>query len=762
MYSIKSEFRQLVIIMEKAKYVDTIIGTVGDGQIERSHGGGKTYPGACVPGGMVQLSPDTVTGGDNGSGYNYCHNTIEGFSFNHMSGIGWYGDLGNLQIMPVIGETDLRSGSNAEMPFKNGKTGWKSPFSHEKECTKAGYYSVVLDRYNILAEATVSERTGMLRFTYPENSDARAILNFSRRIGGHADFEKIEIINNSRIEGVINCTPKGGGFGRGHGGISYNLFFVCEFSVPCKKMQFFSDEEYAEDNLKLFANKDAGLVVHFGNTVTEPVKIRCGISYTDLDGAKRNLEAECNTFDFDEMAENAFNKWEKAFDRINVTGSDEIDLKLFYTCLYHVLLDPRTAMDVDGRFTLGNEKTLKADYTHRTIFSGWDVYRSEFPLLTLIDPEMVNDEVNSLLKIAEYKNSSFPQWELMGIDSHSMVGDPGLIVVADAFVKGIRNFDFNKAYEIAKASSNSEKELFGKPFSSVRPDCESYTKDAFVPEELSDTLEFLLADYTMSKFAKALGKQEDADYFMNRVKRYKENFNEELGFMAPRNKKGEFIFEENEYDDEGCVESNIFQQSWFAPYDVLNLCKMFGYDRAVELLEIFFSQADLSALWNDDYNHSNEPCHNITHYFNMLGLPHRTQYWTRRVQKEAYRTGAYGFCGNEDVGQLSAWYVLSALGFAQLCPCYEGYFINTPLFEKSEIKLNKKYHSCSVSQVFTVECDKNPLEYLYISSAYLNGEELKRPYLTYNEITAGGVLKLKLSQTPCDTFSEFKPESFLD
>lgn len=723
-----------------------MIGTVGDEQAESCHGGGKTHPGACVPGGVVQLSPDTVTGGDNGTGYNYCHNTIEGFSFNHMSGIGWYGDLGNLQIMPVVGETDLRSGSNREVPFKKGKTGWKSPFSHENECARAGYYSVLLDRYAIKAEATVSAHTGMLRLTYPEKSDARVIFNFSRRIGGHADFERVEIINNQRIEGSIHCTPAGGGFGRGHGNISYNFYFVCEFSAPAKSMRFFSNEKFSRENTNSFEDKDAGMVAVFGEDLTEPLLIKCGISYVDLDGARRNLETECPDFDFDGMAENAFNEWEKVFQAVEVDGADETDLKIFHTCLYHVLLDPRIAADTDGRYVIENKIFEDSVYTHRTIFSGWDVYRSEFPLLTLIRPDIVSDEVNSLLKIADFKNSSFPRWELMNIDAGCMVGDPGLIVVADAYVKDIRSFDAEKAYEIAKASTLCSKELFGKPFKSIRPDCKQYINEAYVPEKLSDTLEYLLADYTLARFANAMDKAEDAEYFMSRAMRYGENFNSDLGFMAPRKKRGKFVRIKDEYDDEGCVESNIYQQSWFVPYDVVGLSKLFGEKRFVELLERFFEKAELGALWNEDYNHSNEPCHNITHYFSVLGLPHRTQYWTRRVQKEAYRTGAFGFCGNEDVGQLSAWYVLSALGFAQLCPADDKFYINTPLFKKAKIKLNAEYHSCAVSDVFTVECDADPLEYPYIRSVSLNGKEIDRPYLTYSEITSGGVFSVSLSK----------------
>lgn len=746
--------------MNKVKYIDPMIGTVGDEQAESFHGGGKTHPGACVPGGMVQLTPDTVTGGDNGTGYNYCHNSIEGFSFNHMSGIGWYGDLGNLQVMPVIGDTDLRSGSNEEIPFKKGKTGWKSPFSHEKECARGGYYSVLLERYGIFAEATVSAYTGLLKFTYPETDDARVIFNFSRRIGGHADFEEIEIVDDRRIEGYIKCTPKGGGFGRGDAGIYYNFYFACEFSQPAKEMRFFSDEEFAEEGLKSYAHEDAGLLAYFGNQ-DEPLMIKCGISYTDLDGARKNLESEKNGFDFDIISKNAESEWAKVFDCVDVEGSDETDLKLFYTCLYHTLLDPRKASDCDGRFTFDNDVFTVDDYTHRTVFSGWDVYRSEFPLLSVIRPDIVNDEVNSLVKIAEYRNTSLPRWELLSLDTHSMVGDPGLIVCADAYVKGIRGYDADKLYDIVRASALCASELCGKPFKSGRRVSPQYIENAYCPERLSDTLEFLLADYTLARFAKALGKTEDSEYFFSRAMKYKENFNPELGFMAPRMEDGSFVYEENEYDDDGCVESNIYQQSWFVPYDVIGLSKLFGEKRMVELLERFFEKAKLSALWSDDYNHSNEPCHNITHYFSMLGLAHRTQYWTRRVQKESYRLGAFGFCGNEDVGQLSAWYVLSALGFAQLCPAYEAYFVNTPLFRKAKIRLDPKYHSCRVSETFSVECDNDPLEYPYIRSMKLNGKEIDRPYLNYSEITDGGVLSFELSKEPCTDFGKDIPESFL-
>lgn len=735
--------------MKAINYIDPMIGTVGDDQSDSPHGGGKTHPGACLPGGMVQLTPDTVTGGDNGTGYNYCYDTIEGFSFNHMSGIGWYGDLGNLQIMPVVGKTDLRSGSNREIPFKKGTHGWKSPFSHDREKATAGYYSVMLDRYGIKAECTVAPHTGMLRFTYPQGADARVIFNFSRRIGGRSDWQDITVVNNSRIEGSIVCTPKGGGFGRGDGHINYKLHFVCAFSRPAEKLQFFADEELQAEDLTAFSHADAGLLAHFGNDNKEPLLLRCAVSYTDLQGARLNF-TESDGFDFDKMKAQAEDRWEDALSCITVEGEDETDLTLFNTCMYHTLLDPRSATDLDGRFAIEGDLYKDDSYTHRTVFSGWDVYRSEFPLLTLMRPDLVNDTVNSLLTIAKRNHASFPQWELMGINAGCMVGDPGLIVVADAYTKGIRRYDTAAAYSIAKASAETADTLDGKAFHGVRPTCRPYREDCYVPDKISDTLEFLLADFAMSKFAAAYGKDADARFFAQRAGRYAENYNPRLGFMAPRKENGKFRFMRGRYDDNYCVESNIFQQSWFVPYDVQGLSRLFGEKRTFRLLETFFRRAKLGALWSTNYNHSNEPCHNITHYFSILGQPHRTQYWTRRVQKEAYRLGAYGFCGNEDVGQLSAWYVLSAIGFAQVCPAEPLYYLNTPLFRKATLRLQPTYHSCRHGETFTVLCDCDPLQYPYIAAATLNGKKINRQYLTYDEITAGGVFELTLQKEPAE------------
>ena len=724
------------------EYVDPMIGTVGDVQTESIHGGGKTHPCACVPFGMVQLGPDTVTGGDNGTGYNYVHNTIEGFSFNHLSGIGWYGDLGNIQIMPILDKTDLRSGSNEEVPFEKGTVGWKSPFKHENEVAQAGYYSVLLDRYNILAEATATEHAGILRFTYKKPGKRGAIINLSRRIAGRGSYQKIKI-DGQAIEGELTFTSENGGFGRGKGGITYILKFAIEVSTPFEYEIY--ENEALQEKTSTYCGKDVHLVLSFDS---DKVLIKCGISYARLKGAKEAL-SEIKDFDFNKAKRKAQKLWEKELSRVKVTGSNKTDLTLFYTCMYHTLLDPRSFCDIDGSYTGSDGIIKEGEYTRRTVFSGWDVYRSQFPWLTLVRPDVVVDMVSTLIDIADECGTALPRWELTGADSGCMVGDPGLIVFADACKKGLfDNYRLYKGYKYCLNASLCEEQVDGYKFFHNRPKSPVFKEQNYEPNCISSTLEFLLADFCMSKLAEAIDNEREAEYFYTRAMDYHKNYNESLGFMCLRDENGSFLNITDRLDSTGCVESNIFQQSFFVPYDIEGLAKLFGRERFVALLEELFEGADFSKLWNEYYNHSNEPCHNLTHYFSVLGLDERTQYWTRRVQKEAYRLGPYGFCGNEDVGQLSAWYTLSAIGLAQICPAKDEFYFNTPLFKEIELSLDKVFHSCENSKTLKIICDKDPLEYPYIESVYLNDTNLDRNYITYKELTNGGVICLTLCKTP--------------
>lgn len=722
-----------------SSYVNTIMGTVGDFQDQSYHGGGKTYPGAVRPFGMVQLSPDTNTGGDNGSGYSYTHNTIEGFSFNHLSGIGWFGDLGNLQVMPFTGCLRFHSGSNAHDINRNTGEGWKSEFDHSSEITEAGYYSVFLDKYAIRAEMTATQRAGILRFTYPASEASGIQIDLARRIGGRSTQQYIRIIDNHTIEGWIKCPPEGGGFGHGDGNSDYCLYFYGQFSKEWDSCGIWNINEDLGP-LPEARDADLGFYANYSTFKDEQLLFKAGISYVSIQGAKNNIEAELDTWDFNEVRNKSTKAWENALGNIKILGDDEDLKEIFYTALYHTMLDPREASDVDGKYTVSDKKQHDAgDFTFRTVFSGWDVFRSQFPLLTITKPEVVVDEINTLTEIARAKGSTFPRWELMGNETGCMLGDPGVVIFADAYIKGFRNFDTRAAYELCLRTAEG-------PASNRRG---IEIKDlGYVPELISETLENTYSDFCIYKLALAQGDEKTAEIFKKRSYNYKNIFDASVGWMRRKDAQGNWMPWENKYDQRGCTESNVFQQSWFVPHDIGGLVNSMGKDRFEAELEKLFEGADLSALWNEDYNHSNEPVHHIPHLFNYIGKPWRTQYWVRRIQTEAYRKGPFGFCGNEDVGQMSAWFVLTAMGIHPVAPADGVYNLNTPLFRRMEISLNSKYHKCLKADKLIIETDTYPVQNPYIQKVYLNGQPINRPWITYDEIFNGGLLYFQLGAAP--------------
>ena len=725
--------------MDFVKYVSTKIGTIGDMTETSMHGGGKTHPGAIYPFGMVQFGPDTFEGGDNGSGYSYHHKTIDGFSINHMSGVGWYGDLGNFQVMPTTGDLNLLSSTYRDALTTRDDRGYESDFSHDTEITEAGYYAVTLDTYGIRAETTASAHTGAIRMTYEEKVPRRVQINLARRIAGRSSLQELNIVDSHTIEGVIHCPNSHGGFGRGAGNVSYDLYFHAELSedfdtfgvwnknAPSKKASSYVGEElwfYSE-----FKPSE------------KPITLKVGISYINLEGARYNFDVEAAKKDFDAIREENKKAWESSLSVVSVEGSCEERKTIFYTTLYHALLDPRIYSDANGNY-LCADGSIKNDksFVKRTIFSGWDVFRSEFPLLTIIKPDAVNDIVNTLIDIAEFKNVSFPRWELLGHETGCMVGDPGIIVTVDAYLKGIRNFPVEKAYEICLKTVFDE--------NSKRNGRADLNELGYVPDRISETLENVFADHCIALFAEALGDKENCELFKKRALNYKNIFDKEHGWMRMKNRNGEFWDFIDEYDERGCVESNIFQQSWFVPHDVQGLVSLMGKERFIERLERLMAESDLSAMWNRAYNHPNEPCHNIIHMFNDVNLPSRTQYWVRRVQNESYNTSEYGYCGNEDVGQMSAWYTLTALGFHMVAPGSGVFYINTPLFKRAEITLSTKYHKRGISDKLIIETDLDPEQNTYVKGILVNGERINRTYLTWDEISNGGHILFELSSEP--------------
>lgn len=739
--------------MNALKYVSTKIGTIGDMQESSIHGGGKTHPGAVYPFGMVAFGPDTLEGGDNGSGYSYHHTTIDGFSINHMSGVGWYGDLGNFQVMPTTGELNLLSGTYEDALTTGNGRGYESDFSHDTELTQAGYYAVTLDTYGIRAETTASVHCGMIRMTYPENANRRVQINLARRIAGRSAMQEFKVIDGRILEGVIHCPSTHGGFGRGQGGVSYDLYFHAEFSEEWEGFGVWNKNAPVAEQKDGYAGEELWFYADFKEAAA-PICLQVAISYIDLDGARSNFLAEAEGVTFDEMHRRASDAWNEALSVVTVEDTRENTelITVFYTTLYHALLDPRVYSDANGNYLSADGKIRHADsFQKRTVFSGWDVFRSEFPLLTIVKPDVVNDMINSLIEIAEHENVSFPRWELLGHETGCMIGDPGIIVTVDAYQKGIRNFDVQKAYDIClkTAFDPNSKRIQGA----------LYNKYGYVPDQISATLENVFADHCISVFADALGDGENARLFEARAQNYRRIFSPEVGWMRRKSKDGAWAEWKGVYDDAGCVESNIFQQSWFVPHDPQGLISLMGRERFLENLDRLMEESDLSAMWNRAYNHPNEPCHHLVHVFTDAGQPSKTQYWVRRIQKESYNTTEYGFCGNEDVGQMSAWFALTALGFHMMAPGSGIFHVNTPLFKRARVKLSREYHACAVSDTLVIECDRDPDENLYIGGITVNGRPLDRAWMTWEELSCGGVIRYHLKNTPDDSWVKVLPPS---
>ncbi|WP_298647038.1 GH92 family glycosyl hydrolase [uncultured Proteiniphilum sp.] len=733
------------------------------------HGLGKTFPGAATPFGMVQCSPNTITGGDNGSGYSYEHTTIEGFAMTQLSGIGWYGDLGNFLIMPTTGELKTVAGTEA-----NPDDGYRSRYSKESEIASAGYYSVLLDDYKIKVEATAATHSGVYRFTFPENPQSRVQIDLARRVGGTSTRQFIKMVDDHTIEGWMECPPEGGGWGNGDGKSDYTVYFYAQFSKPLEDYGFWNAEipdgmsrkrevvtsdayrelvsnANIENGVTGIKGKHLGFFTNFASQENEEVILKVGISFVDIEGARQNLEKEIPDWDFDRVHQEAYDAWNSALQKIKVKGGDDDEKKIFYTALYHTMIDPRTFEDVNGNYIGGDGEIRQSDnFTKRTVFSGWDVFRTQFPLQTLINPTLVNDMVQSLVTLAEESGKGyFERWELLNAYSGCMIGNPAISVLVDAFFKGIDDYDIEKAYQIAlNTSERSGNEKLGFTVRSDALDSGSagYAVGDF---SISNTLELSYTEWCMSQLAEKLGKQEDYGKYLALSKSYKNVFDPEVGWFRAKNEDGtwkEWPARGRLRDGYGTVESNPYQQGWFVPHDVEGMVALMGGREKVlaDLLE-FFENVPEDMMWNDYYNHANEPVHHVPFLFNRLGYPWLTQKWSREICRRAYNNSVNGLVGNDDVGQMSAWYVLASIGLYQVCPGDLRYEITSPVFEEITIQLDDDYAS---GNSFTIKTIHNSKENIYIQSVKLNGEQLQRCYLNHEEITSGGILEIEMGPEP--------------
>ncbi|MDB5135069.1 MAG: alpha,2-mannosidase [Mucilaginibacter sp.] len=741
---------------DAASYVNPLIGASSSTAAAGIyHGLGKTFPGATTPYGMVQVSPNTVTGGDNGSGYSYEHKSIEGFAFTQMSGIGWYGDMGNFLVMPTTGKLKTSAGTLADP-----KVGYRSAYLKSSEKATAGYYCALLTDYHIKAEMTAAPHSGMLRFTFPQNRSSRIQIDLARRVGGTSTLQYVKVLDANTIEGWMKCTPDGGGWGDGDGHANYTVYFYVKFSKPLRNFGVWSadipdgqgrkreDVENAKyqdwiahaailKGIKQKQGKHLGFYTEFATKANEQVILKSGISYVSMAGAKNNLLTEIKDWNFDAAHHRAIALWNKALAKVKIEGGTPEERTVFYTAMYHTMIDPRIINDVDGRYPGGDGKAhLDRTFNKRTVFSGWDVFRSQMPLQTIINPSLVNDLINSLITLANEKNKNYlERWELLNAYSGCMFGNPAVSVITDAYAKGIRNFNVPEAYALSIGSV----EKFGNGDKGYSPGSNS----------IALTLEYAYTEWCASQLGGWLKHPADSAKYAARSEDYHNIFDKEKGWFRPKDSTGKWAA----WPDSGRLtqwygtfETNPYQQGWFVPQDVDGMVKLMGgTEKVIADLNNLFEKTPENMMWNDYFNQANEPVHHVPFLYNRLGAPWLTQKWSRAVCRRAYKNSVEGLVGNEDVGQMSAWYVLASAGLHPVCPGDTRQEITSPVFSKITFKLDPEY---AKGKTFTIKADNNSSTNIYIQSAKLNGKPYNKCHIDFKDIAEGGILELTMGNTP--------------
>lgn len=689
-------------------YVNPFIGTGGHGH---------TYPGASMPFGMMQLSPDTrLDGWDGCSGYHYSDDHIYGFSHTHLSGTG-VSDYGDILIMPT-NEINFNNGAN-------GKKGYKSHFSHANEIAEPGYYKVHLDDTNIDVELTVSKRSGIHKYQFPTAKNQIAIVDLLHR--DQVLDAKIEKISNTEIIGYrfSNAWAK-----------DQRLYFVIKTSHAFNDMLQSPPKQSLPGAQKI--------ALQFINPNNEPVYLKVGISAVDIDGARKNLKGEIGLQSFETVKKTAQDFWEKQLEKIIVEGKNEDYKTNFYTAMYHVALAPNLYQDVDGRYRGMDLKIHKAkDFDYYTVFSLWDTYRAAHPLYTIIEQDKTNDFINTFL--AKYNEGGImPIWDLSANYTGCMIGYHAVPVIADAYLKGIRNYDTEKAMEAMLHSATRDK--LG---------LKSYKKLGYIPvetesESVSKTLEYAFDDWTIAQMAKAMNKTNIYKQYSKRAQYYKNVFDPETQFMRGRFRNTWFApFDPYEVNF-NYTEANAWQYRFYVPQDINGYINLLGGKHKLEAnLDQLFSaknitsgrhQVDITGLIGQ-YAHGNEPSHHMAYLYNFVNKPHKTQEKVHQILTQLYTNTPDGISGNEDCGQMSAWYIFSSIGFYPVTPGSNQYIIGTPLFKKATFKLEN-------GKTFNVLAENLSDENKYIASATLKGTPLKHSYILHKTIIKGGTLQFKMTNKP--------------
>lgn len=704
-----------------AQYVNPMIGTDFTG---------NTYPGAQLPFGAVQLSPDNgLPGWDRISGYFYPDTTIAGFSHTHLSGTG-AGDLYDIMFMPVT-----RPYKEAEAPL-----GIYSTFSHNDEMASAGYYRVLLQDYNINVELTATERCGIQRYTFPK-AESSVFLNLKKAMNW--DFTL-----DSYIEVVDSCTIRGYRISQGWSP-KQHVYFQTRFSRPFDNCTIDKTDITLKDKGKIGTAYIARF--DFNTEKDEEILVTTGISGVSMEGAALNLQTEAPKDDFDYYYAKAVENWNNQLGKIEIEGGTTDQKTVFYTALYHSMLAPTLYNDVDGSYMGADREIHKAEgWNNYSTFSLWDTYRASHPLFTYMHPERVNDMVKGFIKFYE-ESGALPLWNLYGWETDMMIGYHAVPVVVDAYLKGIGDFDAEKALEACVATANRD-EYHG---------IGEYKKLGYVPAysdkslwkswSMSKTMEYAYDDYCIARMAEKMGKKDIADEFYKRSQNYRNVYNPESTFMQPRDEKGNFAkdFKPEVYTEDIC-ESNGWQYLCSVQHDVEGLINLVGgKDRFIQKLDSMFTYvpgADeelpiFSTGMIGQYAHGNEPSHHVIYLYNKVGQPWKTQKYAAQVMHELYKNTPDGLCGNEDCGQMSSWYVFSAMGFYPVDPVSGEYEIGTPMFSKMKMNLSN-------GKSFTVLAPNVSKDNIYIQSVKVNGKPYDKSYITHDLIMSGATVEFEMGNQP--------------
>ena len=718
------ESSQEIGMRKLTQYVNPYIGTGDHGHV---------FLGANVPFGMVQLGPTNISEGwDWVSGYHYTDSTIFGFSHTHLSGTG-IGDLLDILVMPVVGnDVKLAKGEHGKP-----ESGLYSLFRRQTEKVFPGYYAVHLDRYNIDVKLTTTNRVGFHKYTFPASDQSAIVINLADHLNWDEPVEGYLIQENDTV-------VSGYRYSKGWAN-DQRVFFTAVFSKPMKGFELTDDTKAVTGN-NLKAKYVYGKAL-FDTQNKENILVKVALSPVSIGNAKENMKAELAGWNFEQTIINADKAWNEELNKIQIDTPNEKDKVIFYTALYHTMIAPSTFHDINGDYRgADGEIYRKAIFRNYTTFSLWDTYRAAHPLMTVIHPEKVNDMINTMLAIYR-QQGKLPVWHLVGCETNCMVGNPAISVVADAILKGYDGFDINLAYEAMKTSAMLDERglQYMKEYGYI-----PYDKD---PEEgLSKAMEYAIADWSLAQVAKKLGKEDDYRYFTNRSKAYKYYFDRETGFMRGLSSDGEFRPDFNPFESvhraNDYTEGNAWQYTWLVPHDVKGLVELFGSNEAfVNKLDSLFvvegslgkhASPDISGLIGQ-YAHGNEPSHHILYLYPYVGQPAKTANLVRKVLSELYTGQPEGLSGNEDVGQMSAWYVLSALGFYQVEPAGGKYIFGSPIFNKAVIKVKR-------GKTFTIIAENNSPANKYIQSVTLNGKPYGKFYIDYKDIEAGGTLRFVMGK----------------